>query len=519
MSESLILGFIYNFILRFVEYYKYSATHKLLDFISIRLKRLFKGSLIWGFIKSNERSSGFFEKSLFLKLLQLPFDLFLSLIRKVYGFVVQPCKNSIAYILIANSWSGKLAGILFRRFELILGLFIFIQTIAPHEYWVNKYVIAIIFFITLLYIIKAAGDVRYGLDIKRVDIALILFILAVIISAVTSITLKSSILALVVNGMSFLLVFLMVNTIKSKHDIGRIIYFIIAGVTIASIYGMWQWLNHIPVDPLLTDVNFSPGVSRAFSTMANPNNYAEYLLLTIPFYGAAFFNAKSSRGKFIILALSALPLFNMFLTSSRSGWLAFAVAMLVYLFFKNRKLVPVVIILGIVAIPFIPSAITDRLSTIGKDTSSLTRIPIWESSLRMLKDYWTTGVGLGAQPFLKLFGNYSASNTFLRPPAHSHMLPLQIWLETGALGILSFIWFIVRMVKKGAISIFGKKDAYVNNIIIACISAFTGILLMGAVEYVWFYPRILSMFWIVAGIFLSAVNILRIRPFFLVQKD
>jgi putative inorganic carbon (HCO3(-)) transporter len=225
--------------------------------------------------------------------------------------------------------------------------------------------------------------------------------------------------------------------------------------------------------------------------------------MTIPFYGAAFFNAKTGRVKAVVAALSLLPLINLVLTSSRSSWIGFVVSIFVYIFLKNRRLIPIFILAGIAAIPLIPGFMIERMLTLGRDTSSTYRLDIWKGALGVLKDYWATGVGIGPQPFIKLFRNYSSALV----PAHSHMLPLQIWLELGIAGIASFIWLVVRLVKKGMIIISGKKDGYTNNIIIASIASLAGIFTIGMVEYVWFYPRTLNMFWIDMGIFLIAVNL------------
>jgi len=142
------------------------------------------------------------------------------------------------------------------------------------------------------------------------------------------------------------------------------------------------------------------------------------------------------------------------------------------------------------------------LRSVGKDSSSLYRIDIWKSSIAMLKDYWVTGIGLGPETPMKLFAGYSR----LKTPAHSHMLPIEIWLEMGLAGILSFIWFVARMVKKSFISIYSSKNTFLNNIIAASVASYAAILAMGLTDYVWFYPRTMNMFWFNTAIFISAIN-------------
>jgi len=508
MQESVIIGFFNNFICHLARLYNHSKTHLILESVSIRLKGMFAESALWNYVKSYERSSRFFENSFLYKAVQGGFNWFLSVIRRFYPYADGCFKCSLTGTLIMRSITGRLLDKLLDRFVFTIGLFIFIHTTVPYDKWHNQYGAALIVLITLLYLIKAAGDVRYGLDLKKLDFALILFTGSVIIAAATSITPASSLKTLVFNSMSFLLIFVMVNVIKTREEIGQIMYWIIGAITMTALYGFWQYINKVPVDPLLVDVNFSAGVGRVYSTMGNPNNYAEYLVLTLPFFAAAFLNSKKLWVQLVVTGLAAFALLNLFFTSSRSSWIGFMVSVFLFIFFKNRKLIPVFIVLGILAIPFLPASITDRLNTIGKDTSSLYRLNIWIGSSRLLGDYWATGVGLGPEPFIKLFNRYTTAQL----PAHSHMLPLQIWLELGIAGLLSFIWLMARLVKKGMISIFGKKDEYLNNVIIACIASLAGIFTIGLVEYVWFYPRILTMFWIDAGILMAALNLQYLRP-------
>ncbi|MCX7711587.1 MAG: O-antigen ligase family protein [Clostridia bacterium] len=507
MNNSVLLSLVYNFVFKLMDLYSHSSIHKGLEALSSKVKELFSGSAIWYYLRTYENTSRFFEQSFFLRSIQGCIDGFLSVLRKVFVPIWTSYTNSKAYDLLQNSLLGMIIKIITDRFVLILCFFIFIHTTVPYHSWHNQYGAALIILITLLYLVKASSDIRYGLDIKRMDFALVLFIISVLIGTFTSITPSSSIRTLVFNGMSFLLVLLIVNVIKSGEDIGTMIYWIIAAITATSLLGFYQYIKGVPVDPTLVDVTFSPGVGRVFSSMGNPNNYAEYLVLTLPFFGAAFFNTKNPYMKAAIAGLSVLPLVNLVLTSSRSGWIGFVASVFVFIFFKNRKLIPLAIVMGILAIPLIPSSIIDRLNTIGKDTSTLYRLKIWEGSWRIVEDFWATGLGLGQEPFQRFFNKYTSAAL----PAHSHMLPLQIWVELGLLGIVSFVWMVVRLVKKSMICIFEKKNEGLNNIIIACISSLTGILVIGLFEYVWFYPRILTMFWIDISILMAALNLQNLK--------
>ena len=89
------------------------------------------------------------------------------------------------------------------------------------------------------------------------------------------------------------------------------------------------------------------------------------------------------------------------------------------------------------------------------------------------------------------------------------MLYLELILETGALGFLSFMWFWLREIKNAAFDLFKAGSNEVRLALIACGAAFGGIALDGVFEYIWFYPRVLFGFFILMGLMLSAARLAR----------
>ena len=486
-------GIFYNFISslsgKFVELYRNSFLSGIFLKTGGFLKRMFTESAIWKFLARPGKASAVLQLSGFRKFFNA-----------IFAFPVT-LTGGIGKRL-PGSFAGRLARAVMPAYAAFLGLFIFIQTSVPHVYWKNIYSLILVAVLYVLYIIKCALGEGDEFDVGRLDPAFILFVVACAMATATSIVLFDSIRVFIYNLVPLFFVFLFVNAVRTRREMTTVLHFLMAGVVVASLYGIYQYILHVPVDVTLVDISVSGSVSRIFSTMGNPNNYAEYLVLSLPFFGAAFFNARTPRAKIIIAVLSALPILNLVLTSSRSAWLGFAVAGLVYIFLKRRKILPLLVALAVVAYQFLPASIVDRLATIGRDSSSLYRISIWKTAARMLQEYWFTGLGTGPAPFMKVFQLF---NSAMNPP-HSHMLPLQIWLEFGLAGIAAFVWMIARFVKKGMDSIFKKRDAYFDNMSAAAIASLAGILVCGMFEYVWFYPRVMSMFWIVTAILMTSLN-------------
>ena len=411
---------------------------------------------------------------------------------------------------LESSLTGRFLASAAAHTAWITGTFVLIQTIVPHQYWFNIFNLVLSGLVFLLYLVRCATDrsEQATLSPLKLDTAMLIFFLAGAMAAVTSLHLRDSLRIFTLNLIPLLVVFVIVNGLKTLRDLERFMWLTVTGVTVASLYGFAQYAMGIEVDQRLVDTVVSGSIRRLFSTMGNPNNFGEYLVLTLPLYAALFLNGKTIRMKLLVAGLALLPLGNLFLTSSRSSWLGLVFAGGIFLFMTYRKLLPLLLLGGLLAIPVLPDSIRQRIGTIGRDSSSQYRVIIWKGAFRMLGDYWLTGTGQGPAPFMALFPRYST----LRDVVHSHMLPLQIWLETGLAGILSFLWMMGRLFKKvaGGAAVTenrSESDNAIRRIRAAAFAGMAGLLFIGIFEYVWFYPRILSMFWILAGLLMAALAV------------
>jgi O-antigen ligase len=141
----------------------------------------------------------------------------------------------------------------------------------------------------------------------------------------------------------------------------------------------------------------------------------------------------------------------------------------------------------------------------GKDTSIEYRGKILSSAIPMLKDYWTTGVGLGPGVVSTIFQRYKTFG--LTKVAHTHILYLQLWLEAGFTALLTFLLVIFRMIRNAFEAMIKKKNPEAGNIMFAALAGIAGLLTMGLADHVFFFPRIMFLFWINISLILTSVKI------------
>ena len=89
------------------------------------------------------------------------------------------------------------------------------------------------------------------------------------------------------------------------------------------------------------------------------------------------------------------------------------------------------------------------------------------------------------------------------------MLYMELFIETGALGFVSFMWLMLREVKNAAFALFRAPGRETRGALIGCCASFIGIAVASVFEYIWFYPRVLFAFFILLGICLACIRMCR----------
>lgn len=482
-----------------------SLTARFLKKCSLFFGSIFSGSAIVGVFKREGIFNRGFSDSAAFRFIDGLFNFPQRLLHPGYKRAEEVFAESILFRVLL---------FMLKKLHLLVAGFIFIALIIKDSSWNNLYSAIAMGVLFLLYLVKTVVEGRTGLYLSIFNVFLLLFVVCVILAEVFSIMPGSSLRFLAFYLTCFLLVLLFMVSIRTREDMAGVLAIILTGITISGLYGIYQNFRGVPVNASWIDTTLNQGsMSRVYSFFYNPNNFAEIIVLFLPFYMAAFFNAKSLFKKLIYLGLAVPPFVALLLTLSRSAWIAFAVAGFVYVFFKEKRLIPVFLLLGVLSIPLLPQSIIMRIRTITnpEDTSMEIRLQMYQTILPIVKDYWFTGLGLGNETLLRVSRNYYSFMPNGAMLAHSHNLYFQIWLETGIAGILTFLAFIGSTVKKSIKTICTSKDSYVNNILIAGLASLSGIFVIGLVEYVWFYQRVMLLFWVVIGIMLAALCIRKLQ--------
>lgn len=492
-------SYVVNFIMRIgnVLYEAYTSS-RFLNIISYIIKTLLawcEGSVVIQYFGRTEYMDKKLRSSLVFRIVSAIVSFPTHIGRKIYA-KLKP--------ILSSSYVHERIVFLIDHLEYALGIYICILFIVPYEQWNNLYSFIATIVFTLLFIVKTSIYRTSKIRMEVISLSGFIFAMVVVFGFFTSLEPMMSLRHLLFYIDAFLLFMLLVSELDSMKKIARFMKIYLVGVTGTGVYALIQWVQGVPVSPAMMDLTIeSNNVGRVYSTIGNPNNFAELLVLSLLFYIVVIGNEKKAKSK-LIWGIMAVPVvLALALTYSRSSWIGFAFAVSVFLLFYNWKILPVIGILALALFPFLPDTISGRIMTIFTgDSSSSMRFIVWKQTLPLLKDYWRTGIGLGSDLFFYIMQRYD----MIKRAVHSHNIFLQLFIELGIIGIFSFLGIQIRFLRDSIKTVHKNIDVATKRYIYAGISGILGYLLIGLAEFTWHDHRIMLAYFITAGVLMASVR-------------
>lgn len=367
-------------------------------------------------------------------------------------------------------------------------------------------IVGIMLLSVLAFALKYITDKDFKFVRTPLDIPVVVFMAVLFISTVTSFAPASSIKIFMVYIVFVAGYFAITNAIKDLRTLIPVLVLMLIAAFGVSAYGIYQHIFGFAEGTTWTDTDmFEDIATRVVSTFDNPNVLGEYLLLLIPLGAAMFLAVKNGFAKLGHLAITAALGVCMIYTYSRGNWVGLIFAFFVFIMFYDTRFVWLGVI-ALLAAPFVVSqSVITRFTSIGdtKDTSTSYRVYIWMGTFNMLKDYWLCGIGLGSDAFNIIYPHYSYAS-IVAP--HSHNLYLQLLVENGILGLISFLVIIVAYYRTVISNITKQKRSLCKAVITALAAGVFGYLVQGMFDNVWYNYRVFYMFFAVLGLTMAAVN-------------
>jgi len=314
------------------------------------------------------------------------------------------------------------------------------------------------------------------------------------------------------------LAFLLPNVLRAE-DLPRVRKAILISAALVGVFGLWQFVGDMLGAPTWmtglrgTYTRAILGFTRVQSTAAEPLYFANYLLLPIALAGAWLLRNPGAKISRALIALLGILMLDVFLTSSRGGWLGLGVTALALLGMERRRLKdakPLVAAIGagLAAVALgvfllgrffsptltsVPEAFFRHVTTITDGAAFDDRAATFTGALDAWKRHSWIGVGFGG------YGPYVAAFAFEAPDAGwpiANNETLELLAETGLIGLAAFVIFLVVLFRSARKPITDDADA----IRTACLAALLGML----AQYQTFSTLYIMHVWFTIGLLLAS---------------
>ncbi|MGO1368557.1 O-antigen ligase family protein [Senegalia sp. (in: firmicutes)] len=238
--------------------------------------------------------------------------------------------------------------------------------------------------------------------------------------------------------------------IISKYDVEKNIHIITGTIIIAAslilVFLIYKYFFVFKVEYISINTDFPSKEGR--------NQLGFFLALLAPYAIYRLIKNKLTIENFLIKLSSLVLIIGLVLTLSRGAWISTIVGLLAIIAIrKNYKLLILIIIFSLIIGVFMPDSVRDRFlsisnlfykneAQIGQDYSSTTvRKELVKISLDTIQSNQLRGIGLG--------NYYMITRSMgLHDVGVSHNDYLQIATELGVPGLLAFLIFLSRIIKR-----------------------------------------------------------------------
>ncbi|HTT20942.1 MAG TPA: O-antigen ligase family protein [Candidatus Sulfotelmatobacter sp.] len=225
---------------------------------------------------------------------------------------------------------------------------------------------------------------------------------------------------------------------------------------------------------------------------------------------AAFEKKKSLRaGYYGVAAFSALCLMY---SLSRGGYVAFLVGCALVGVLKQRKLLILLVVFLFTWTSMVPSAVQQRVDmTYDKqsgefDNSTATRLSLWSNAMQVFHDNAMLGSGFDTYEYMHLNKRTDGASGYY---ADTHNYFVKVFVETGVLGFLLFLWLLGRLLRDGFMLFHSAHDTFFKALGLGLIGWVVCAVVANLFGDRWSFLQVNGYMWVIAGLVWRASEIER----------
>jgi putative inorganic carbon (HCO3(-)) transporter len=341
----------------------------------------------------------------------------------------------------------------------------------------------------------------------RASLPLVAYLAAVTLSTVVAQNARLALFEIFLLVQSFLLFIYVIKSVRSRQDLLFVVTLLLIGLVLESliIIGLRILGHSISIARIKAGIDAGGRVS---GTLGSPNTAASYLsLLLAPALGAML-TPLERRYKWLAALAFGLGSVALALTFSRGGWLAFilSVTLLCLSAFIRGWLSPRVLLTAVVAVVLLfllfRGPILARLY--GDDLGAASsRVTMARQALRVIEA--NPLLGVGANNYATWYEQHPAPEIDRERLLTVHNKYLLVWAETGAVGLVAFLGFLLAVIRRGW-QVWQLEDRSLSPLALGLTVAIVGQMVHMFADLFHNRPQV-QLLWLVAGL-ITAIHYL-----------
>jgi len=334
---------------------------------------------------------------------------------------------------------------------------------------------------------------------KSITIPAVLFFLSCLASTILAINFFSSVeilVALFFLARFFVYFFLAIityNLIRQEEIINWLHLLLLIG-SIFALSGIIQ-LALLPDLSFLQVYGWDPHQMRLVSTTLDPN-YAGGIACLLAALATSLYLYKK---RIIYMFLAIFFTVTIFLTFSRSSYLALLAAAFTIGVIKSPRVILVILTIFLLVFMSIPQARARILGAFRVDDTASARLQSWQKAIAIFRDNLFFGVGFNTYRYAQANYDFFPTDDTLggHSGAGSDSSFLFVAATTGILGSVFFLILNLSILKNFA------KNSRSDYLKLASLASFIAILIHTQFVNSFFFPQMMLVFWFIVGLNLS----------------
>jgi O-antigen ligase len=204
------------------------------------------------------------------------------------------------------------------------------------------------------------------------------------------------------------------------------------------------------------------------------------------------------RKRWLKVGYFALGVFSavcLMFSLSRGGYAAILAGWLFIGLVKQRKMLVLLIVFGMIWTSVVPSAVSSRVFMTydpeGElDHSAETRVTLWEDAMRVFDGNQIFGTGYNTYAYMGRVGTYKDTHNYF----------IKMLVETGVVGMFLFIWLLGGLFGKGYQLFRGAQDPFLASLGFALAAWMICVVVGNAFGDRWNYLQVNGYMWVIAGL-------------------